>query len=151
MSYEDALLRATQKPPHSDSSWKAIRFSSGMRPRGGPGSIRLLKDHGDESLRRIETIRITQTKRSSPYLETAVKFLPRPRQRGLPLVDHWLRPKPAKTAHFFAGADRHSRWTDPFLVALLCNPFSVKLTWTDHPVSNPKVYRVNPDCVFSRP
>jgi hypothetical protein len=33
MSYEDALLRAAQKPPHSDSRWKAIRFSSGMRPR----------------------------------------------------------------------------------------------------------------------
>jgi hypothetical protein len=33
MSYEDAFLRATQKPPHPDSSWKAIRFSSGMRPR----------------------------------------------------------------------------------------------------------------------
>src|SRR2546426_3164671 len=33
MSYEDALLRATQKPPHSDSNWKAIRLSSGMRPR----------------------------------------------------------------------------------------------------------------------
>jgi hypothetical protein len=32
MSYEDALLRATQKPPYPDSSWKAIRFSSGMRP-----------------------------------------------------------------------------------------------------------------------
>ena len=31
MSYEDALLRATQKSPHSDSSWKAIRFSSGTR------------------------------------------------------------------------------------------------------------------------
>jgi len=77
----------------------------GSKDNGGPGSSRLLKDHGDESLRRIETIRTTQTKRSKTNLETAVEFLPRPRQRGLPLVDHWLRPKPAKTAHFFAGAD----------------------------------------------
>ena len=30
MIYDDALLRATQKPPHSDSSWKAICFSSGI-------------------------------------------------------------------------------------------------------------------------
>jgi hypothetical protein len=29
MSYEDALLRVTQKPPHPDSNWSAIRFSSG--------------------------------------------------------------------------------------------------------------------------
>jgi len=38
-------------------------------------------------------------------LETAVKFLPRPRQRGLSLLDHWLRPIPAKMAPFIIGAD----------------------------------------------
>lgn len=38
-------------------------------------------------------------------LETAVEFVPRPRQQGLSLVAHWLRPKPATMASFFAGAD----------------------------------------------
>jgi len=37
-------------------------------------------------------------------LETAVEFLPRPRRPGLSL-DHWLRPGPAKTDHFFAGVN----------------------------------------------
>jgi hypothetical protein len=64
---------------------------------------------GDESLRRIENTHTTQTKRSKTNLETVVKFLPRPRQQGPPLVDHWLRPKPAKTAHFVAGADSETR------------------------------------------
>jgi hypothetical protein len=39
-------------------------------------------------------------------LETAVEFLLRPRQRGLSLLDHWLRPIPAKMAPFITGADR---------------------------------------------
>ena len=38
-------------------------------------------------------------------LETVVEFLPRPRRPGLSRMDHWLRPTPAKTNHFFAGAD----------------------------------------------
>src|SRR5260370_24642015 len=38
-------------------------------------------------------------------LESAVKFLPRPRQRGRSLLDHWLRPIPAKMAPFITGAD----------------------------------------------
>jgi hypothetical protein len=37
-------------------------------------------------------------------LETAVEFLPCPRRPGLSL-DHWLRPGPAKTDHFFAGVN----------------------------------------------
>ena len=37
-------------------------------------------------------------------LETAVEFLLRPRRPGLSL-DHWLRPGPAKTDHFFAGVN----------------------------------------------
>jgi iron-sulfur cluster repair di-iron protein len=41
-------------------------------------------------------------------LESAVKYLPRPRQRGLSLADHWLRPKPARMAPFYTGADRLS-------------------------------------------
>jgi hypothetical protein len=41
-------------------------------------------------------------------LETAVKFLPRPRRPGLSM-DLWLRPKPAKTDHFFAGVNTPSR------------------------------------------
>jgi hypothetical protein len=77
----------------------------GSKDNGGTGSSRLFRDHWDESLRRIETTRSTQVKRSKTNLETAVEFLPRPRQRGLSLVDHWLRPKPAKMAPFFSGAD----------------------------------------------
>ena len=45
-------------------------------------------------------------------LETAVKFLPRPRRPGLSM-DLWLPPKPAKTDHFFAGVNtrgRCARW-----------------------------------------
>lgn len=37
-------------------------------------------------------------------LETAVEFLLRPRRLGISL-DHWLRPGPAKTDHFFAGVN----------------------------------------------
>ena len=37
-------------------------------------------------------------------LETVVEFLPRPRRPGLSL-DHWLRPGPAKTDHFFVGVN----------------------------------------------
>ena len=37
-------------------------------------------------------------------LETFVEFLPRHRRPGLSL-DHWLRPRPAKTDHFFAGVN----------------------------------------------
>ena len=40
-------------------------------------------------------------------LETAVKFLLRPRRPGISL-DHWLRPEPAKTDHFFAGVNRNA-------------------------------------------
>jgi hypothetical protein len=38
-------------------------------------------------------------------LESAVEFLPRPRQQGLSLVAHWLRPSPAKMAPLSTGAD----------------------------------------------
>ena len=38
-------------------------------------------------------------------LETAVKFLLRPRRPGLSIV-LWLPPKPAKTDHFFAGVNK---------------------------------------------
>ena len=38
-------------------------------------------------------------------LESVVEFLLRPRQRGLSLLDHWLRPTPAKMAPFITGAD----------------------------------------------
>jgi hypothetical protein len=38
-------------------------------------------------------------------LETAAEFLLRPRQRGLSLLDRWLRPEPAKTDHLFAGVN----------------------------------------------
>ena len=44
--------------------------------------------------------------REQETLESAVKFLPRPRQRGRSLLDHWLRPIPAKMAPFIIGADR---------------------------------------------
>jgi hypothetical protein len=58
----------------------------------------------DESLRKSEN---TQNRQGN--LETAVEFLPHPRQRGLSL-DHselaqWLRPRPAILAPFFAGVD----------------------------------------------
>jgi hypothetical protein len=49
--------------------------------------------------------RSTQGTRGKTNLETAVKFLPRPRQRGLSLVDHWLRPKSARMAPFITGPD----------------------------------------------
>ena len=42
-------------------------------------------------------------------LESVVEFLLRPRQRGLSLLDHWLRPTPAKMAPFITGADNLSR------------------------------------------
>jgi len=38
-------------------------------------------------------------------LESVVEFLPRPRRPGFSRVDHWLRPGPAKTDHFFAGVN----------------------------------------------
>jgi len=38
-------------------------------------------------------------------LETAVEFLLRLRRPGLSLVDHWLRPQPAKMAPFITGPD----------------------------------------------
>ena len=44
--------------------------------------------------------------REQETLESAVKFLLRPRQRGRSLLDHWLRPMPAKMAPFIIGADR---------------------------------------------
>jgi hypothetical protein len=40
-------------------------------------------------------------------LETAVGFLLRPRQRGLSLLDRWLRPEPAKTDYFFVGVNKY--------------------------------------------
>jgi hypothetical protein len=40
-------------------------------------------------------------------LESVVEFLLRPRQRGLSLLDHWLRPTPAKMAPFITGADTY--------------------------------------------
>src|SRR5260370_38918721 len=49
--------------------------------------------------------------REQETLESAVKFLPRPRQRGRSLLDHWLRPIPAKMAPFITGADIHSRYS----------------------------------------
>ncbi len=95
------------------------RFVEGDKPRvetnydskdnGGTGSSRLLRGSWDESLRRIETSSGTQACGEKTNLETAVKFLPRPRQRGRSLLDHWLRPIPAKMAPFIIGAD-----TKPF-------------------------------------
>jgi len=40
-------------------------------------------------------------------LESAVEFLPRPRQQGLSLVARWFRPIPAEMAPSFAGPDTH--------------------------------------------
>ncbi len=40
-------------------------------------------------------------------LETAVEFLPRPRQRSFPL-DHWLRLTSAKMVPFITGPDTKS-------------------------------------------
>ena len=57
------------------------------------------------SLRRIETSSGMQACEGKTNLETAVEFLLRPRQRGLSLLDHWLRPIPAKMAPFIIGAD----------------------------------------------
>ena len=58
------------------------------------------------SLRRIETSSGMQACEGKTNLETAVEFLLRPRRRGLSLLDHWLRPIPAKMAPFIIGADR---------------------------------------------
>ena len=44
-------------------------------------------------------------------LETAVEFLPRPRRPGLS-PDHWLRPRPAKTDHFFAGVNNLEHYNE---------------------------------------
>jgi hypothetical protein len=38
-------------------------------------------------------------------LESAVEFLPRPRQQGLSLVARWFRPIPAEMAPSFTGPD----------------------------------------------
>lgn len=38
-------------------------------------------------------------------LETAVEYVPRPRQPGLSPVDHWLRRQPAIMAPFISGPD----------------------------------------------
>ena len=39
-------------------------------------------------------------------LETVVEFLLRLRRPGLSRVDHWLRPQPARMAHFFTGVNK---------------------------------------------
>ena len=44
-------------------------------------------------------------------LESVVEFLLRPRQRGLSLLDHWLRPTPAKMAPFITGADTSGHYS----------------------------------------
>src|ERR1035441_1074460 len=62
---------------------------------------------GGGCLNRHHAIRETVTSKQED-LETAVEFVPRPRQQGLSLVAHWLRPKPATMASFFAGADTRS-------------------------------------------
>src|ERR1035441_7661260 len=72
---------------------------------------------GGGCLNRQHAIRETVTSKQED-LETAVEFVPRPRQQGLSLVAHWLRPKPATMASFFAGADIGSRYAKRFKKAL---------------------------------
>src|SRR5258708_18313867 len=59
---------------------------------------------GNESTEENRNLASNASPAGKISLETAVEFLPRPRRPGLSM-DLWLRPKPAKTDHFFAGVN----------------------------------------------
>jgi len=97
-----ALWPATDKLLRTEDRRKEICMA--MRTAAGHAQA---DSSARESLRRIETNLERQD------LETAVKYLPRPRQQGPLGLAHWSRPIPAKLAPFFIGADIPARNSVP--------------------------------------
>jgi hypothetical protein len=74
---------------------RRVETNFGSKDSGGTGSSRLLRNHWDESVRRIENTRSTQANRENQFRNCCRVLTV---DRGLSRVDHWLRPKPAKMA-----------------------------------------------------